>query len=264
MDARDGLSPTQNAGRLLVVPYGYPTWKTTQDSQKQKQCVTGEPDTWKLVSPVRGGGVEKGQYMHLVGVLLYHWAHESREDDCHSPAAVLGDATGTVYPESVLSRILFATRYVRNLDKHGFLRFQDWKFYGERGLAKAKVTVWIYEGSLKVEKAAVTLSEYEVSMLDDHKHVQAVRSARTHETPFRSPQLTLFDLGPDAWLLYWKTPDHAPAHRRRRIRDIVQLPLFELAPLEKAVGADEGSGATHPRNHLHLVEEPDTSLGTQE
>jgi len=25
------------------------------------------------------------------------------------------------------------------LDKHGFLRYQDWKFYGERGLAKAKV-----------------------------------------------------------------------------------------------------------------------------
>jgi hypothetical protein len=60
---------------------------------------------------------------------------------------------------------------------------------GERGLAKAKVTVWIYEGSLKVEHQAVTLSEYEVSMLDDHKHVQAVRSARAHETPFRSPRV---------------------------------------------------------------------------
>src|SRR5260221_14099435 len=43
----------------------------------------------------------------------------------HSPAAVLGGQKGTVYPESVLSRILFATRYIRHLDKNGFLRFAD-------------------------------------------------------------------------------------------------------------------------------------------
>ena len=97
-------------------------------------------------------------FMHDYNVQL-HWAFEQREDGKHSPAAVLGDQKGTVYPESVLSRILFATRYVRRLDKFGFLRYQDWKFYGERGLASAKVTVWIYEGSLRVEKEAVTLSQ---------------------------------------------------------------------------------------------------------
>ena len=84
--------------------------------------------------------------MYLVGTLLYHWAFEQREDGKHSPAAVLGDQKGTVYPESVLSRILFATRYVRRLDKFGFLRYQDWKFYGERGLAKAQVP----SGSMRV------------------------------------------------------------------------------------------------------------------
>jgi putative transposase len=49
--------------------------------------------------------------------LQRHWAHEKREDGCHSPAAVLGGATGTMYPEAVLNRILFATRYTRYLDK---------------------------------------------------------------------------------------------------------------------------------------------------
>src|SRR6266536_3534143 len=63
-----------------------------------------------------------------------HFAHEKREDGCHSPAAVLGEQKGTVYPESVLNRILFATRFTRQLDRHGFLRFQNWKLYGERGL----------------------------------------------------------------------------------------------------------------------------------
>ena len=191
-------------------------------------------------------------------------AHEQREDGCHSPAAVLGDAIGTVYPESVLSRILFATRYVRNLDKNGFLRFQDWKFYGERGLAKAKVTVWIYEGSLRVEKEAVTLSQYEIELQDDHKHVQQVSNPRLSNTPFRSPQLTLIDLSPHEWLLYWKTPEQAPARRKRRMEGIIQLPLFESSPEARAVGADEGSKIPSPRTHLHLVGEPDSHLDAEE
>jgi putative transposase len=193
-----------------------------------------------------------------------HWAHEKREDGCHSPAQVIGWHKGTMYPESVLNRILFATRYTRYLDKNGFLRFQNWKLYGERGLAKAPVTVWVYEGSLKVEYQAVTLSKYTVELQDDHQHVQAVSNPRLQETPFRLPQLTLFDLGPHEWLLYWKTPDHAPAHRGRRVPGIVQLPLFELFPQDLAVGADETRGAPRPRPFLHLVGEPGTNLGTQE
>jgi hypothetical protein len=79
--------------------------------------------------------------------LQRHWAHESREDGRHSPVAVLDGHTGTMYPPTVLDRVLFAIRYTRHLDKHGFLRFQHWKLYGERGLAKAPVTVWVYDGS---------------------------------------------------------------------------------------------------------------------
>jgi hypothetical protein len=43
-----------------------------------------------------------------------NFAHESREDGCHSPAEVLGGQTGTMYPPSVLDRILFATRDIRH------------------------------------------------------------------------------------------------------------------------------------------------------
>jgi putative transposase len=192
------------------------------------------------------------KWMHDYNVQR-HWAHEQREDGCHSPAQVLGSHTGTMYPAEFLDRILFATRYTRHLDTHGFLRFQNWKLYGERGLAKAPVTVWVYDGSLKVEYQAVTLSTYRVELQDDHKHLQAVSNPRLADTPFRSPQLTLIDLGPHEWLLYWKTPDRAPAHRKRRIAGIVQLPLFDPPPEAKAVGADEGRGAPYPRTHLHLV-----------
>jgi putative transposase len=103
-----------------------------------------------------------------------HWAHEKREDGCHSPAEVLGWHKGTMYPQEFLDRILFATRYTRQLDTHGFLRFQNWKLYGERGLAHKPVTVWVYEGTLKVEYKAVTLSKYSVELQEDHKHLRQV------------------------------------------------------------------------------------------
>jgi hypothetical protein len=80
-----------------------------------------------------------------------------------------------------------------------------------------------------------------------------VSHPRLQETPFRSPQLTLIDLGPGEWLLYWKTPDRAPAHRKRRITDIMPLLLFDQPPIGLAVGADGGSVEPPPRTHLHLV-----------
>lgn len=196
--------------------------------------------------------------------LQRHWAHESREDGRHSPASVLDWHKGTVYPAEFLDRILFATRYTRHLDKNGFLRFQNWKLYGERGLAKAPVTAWVYEGSLKIEHQAVTLSKYTVALEDDHKHLQAVSNPRLSTSPFRSPQLTLFDLGPHDWLLYWKIPDRAPARRPRRIPGIVQMPLFDPLPEEKAVGDERGRGTTHRRTYLRLVGEPSEGQGTEE
>ncbi len=182
-----------------------------------------------------------------------HWAHEKREDGCHSPAAVLGEQKGTVYPESVLNRILFATRFTRQLDRHGFLRFQNWKFYGERGLAHSPVTVWVYEGTLKVEYQAITLSKYSVEQQDDHKHLQTVGHPHLADTPFRSPQLTMFDLGLGEWLLYWKTPEYAPAHRRYLDPFIIQLPLFDPPPVALAAGAEKELIVEPEQSRLSLI-----------
>ncbi len=63
----------------------------------------------------------------------------------------MGWHKGTVYPESVLNRILFATRYTHHLNRFGYLRVQGWKLYGERGLSGSPVKVWVYDGSLTVE-----------------------------------------------------------------------------------------------------------------
>ena len=144
-------------------------------------------------------------------------------------------------PEETLNRILFATRYTRQLDRNGYIRFQDWRLYGERGLAHQPVTVWVYEGTLKLEYQAVTLSKYHVELHDDRKHIKDVSHPRLAETVFRSPQLTLFDLGPDEWLLYWKVPSHAPHRSTQSGAKVTQLVLFEVPVQEKAAGAETTS-----------------------
>jgi len=156
----------------------------------------------------------------------------------HSPEPALRGALGRTYPEEVLSRVLYATQFTRHLDRHGYIRFQDWRLYGERGLAHQEVGVWVYEDTLKVEYQAVTLSTYHVERSDDHRRVTQVRNPRVMETVFRSPQLALFNLGPDEWLLYWKAPAYAPRRRRAPRSNVTQLILFEVPVEAKAAGAE--------------------------
>ena len=61
------------------------------------------------------------------------------------------------------------------------------------------------------------------------------------ETIFRSPQLALFDLGPDEWLLYWKAPSYVPRRKRLPGSKITQLVLFEVPVEVKAAGAETTS-----------------------
>ncbi len=86
--------------------------------------------------------------------------------------------------------------------------------------------------------------------------MREVSNPRLVETPFRSPQLTLWTINADEWLLYWRAPDPAPARRKRRVEGLVQPLLFDVAPLEKAVGADAPSLATPARSRLRVIPKP--------
>jgi len=48
---------------------------------------------------------------------------------------------------------------------------------------------------------------------------------------YRSPQLTLWTLGPDEWLLSFKLPDYAARKKPQRKPDVIQLSLLD--PYEK-------------------------------
>lgn len=132
----------------------------------------------------------------------------------------------TVYPEQVLNRVFYATQFTRSLDQFGYIRFRHWRFYGERGLAHKEVAVWVYQGTLQVEYQAVELSKYRIALAEDRQRIQEVKHARLSQTHFQSPQLSLFELDGDDWLLFLKLPDYAPRQRRMQATAI-QPPLFD-------------------------------------
>ena len=158
----------------------------------------------------------------------HHYAHRERQDGRHSPDAVLRGVLGRTYPEEVLSRVLYATQFTRHLDKHGYVNFKNWRFFGEDGLAGSQVSVWMYEGTLKIEYQATALSEYSIAFASDHKHIEAVKNPRRIETHFASPQLHLWQRSETEWLLALRQPERYKQKIRRVPLGIVQLRFPEM------------------------------------
>ncbi|GHO72166.1 hypothetical protein KSC_110580 [Ktedonobacter sp. SOSP1-52] len=102
-------------------------------------------------------------------------------------------------------------------------------FYAEAGLARQEVSIQIYTSTLKIEYQDTELALYTMEWAEDNKHIKEVKNPRLIETGYRSPQLALWTLGPDEWLLFLKLPDYAPCTRRKTVDiDIIQLPLPDI------------------------------------
>jgi hypothetical protein len=115
---------------------------------------------------------------------------------------------GRTIPEEVLSHALYATRFTRQIDRRGYVKFKHWKFFGENGLpAGSEVSVWVYENTLKVEHQATTLSLYSIRMDTEQRQITEVKQAHHLETHFRSPQLDLWRLSDTEWLLALRRPE---------------------------------------------------------
>jgi hypothetical protein len=156
-----------------------------------------------------------------------HFAHRERRDNRHSPRDVLRGVLARTVSEPILARIFFSTQFTRYLDRSGYIRFRNWRFYAESGLARKPVTIQIYTSTLKVEYQDQELAFYTVEWHEDNKHIQEVKNPRLIETGYRSPQLTLWTLGPNEWLLFLRAPAYS-ARERQKKQPCVQLPLPEL------------------------------------
>ncbi len=140
-----------------------------------------------------------------------HFAHEKREDGRRSPSEVLGPVRVVRHHPTDLSRAFFSTMLVRKLDAAGYARVKLWRVYGEEGLARCEVAVWLGDGEMAVEYAGRTLSRYDVS-LSREAELEAVTNPRLFSTGHRTPQLKLFALdalGENGWLKALRLPGYA-------------------------------------------------------
>ncbi len=167
-----------------------------------------------------------------------HWAHRERPEGRRSPAAVLGWVCGRVFAPEELHRVFYRTRFGRTLDRLGYLRVRNWRVYGERGLAREQVAVWLYEQTLTVEFADEALAQYTVAYQPDKRHFTAVEEPRLFETPHRSPQPFLWELGDGEWLKVLRVPAYAPRRPRRSVA--LQAKLFSDVE-EQALASGQAS-----------------------
>ena len=78
------------------------------------------------------------------------------------------------------------------------------------GLAGDQVAVWLSGESLTVAFADEPLAQYAVTYQPDQRHLAQVTEQQLFETPYRSPQLPLWDGRADDWLTVIRLPPYAP------------------------------------------------------
>jgi len=152
-----------------------------------------------------------------------HWAHQQRADRRRSPADVLGWVTGKRFSADELRRI-FAVRSERQVDQQGYVRFRNWRIYGERGLAGKAAAIWLYEDHLTLQFEDEALADYTVAYQRDRHHLRSVAASHLYEPRYRSPQLPLLELEPGNWRMAIALQE--PQRRPRGCGGVLQLPLF--------------------------------------
>lgn len=166
-----------------------------------------------------------------------HWAHRTRDDQRRSPQEVLGWVKGREWPLEALQRIFQVARGERRVNKAGYVRFRQWDIYGELGLARERVAVWLSADvtTLTIEHAEEPLAQYSVAPEPDRKHLKDVTLLHLFATRFCSLQLSLWEPEAIDWRPALKRPE--PSRRlSRSLRESMQLPLFLSETTRSAKG----------------------------
>jgi transposase len=155
------------------------------------------------------------------GIILSPRRH--RADGRRSPAEVLGWVHGRVRTAEELER-LFRLRSGRVVDDSGYVRFRDWRLYGERGLVKKPATIWLCGETVTIEHDDEPLPQFTIHFAPDKKHFLNVDDPRLFETRFVSPQPFLWDMADVEWRLVRRARPYRV--RRKRATLGVQPALF--------------------------------------
>jgi len=168
-----------------------------------------------------------------------HGAHQDRQDGCETPAQVLAGARGRLSEQERLRRLFQQVRFTRTVNRYGLVRIQRFFIYAERGLARQRVAIWIYEGHLRIEHQQLLLAQYQCRYHERDQELQDVSAPTLYATAFRSPQLELFELTEAQWTKVYQRVLRQREKRASRVS--TQLRLFDPA-LVSLLGLFLGTG----------------------
>lgn len=128
---------------------------------------------------------------------LPHFAHRKREDGKDSPLEVLGNRRGTEIDNTELHQAFSRQVWQQRTNEKGFIRVGRWKIYIEEGLPKTPVELIYWDGKLRAEYRQTKLAEYDCRWDEDGQRPETIGKPQHFETPYRSKQPELFEVG---WL----------------------------------------------------------------
>jgi len=112
---------------------------------------------------------------------------------------VLSWVRGRIIERATLHAALRQMQFERAVDRHGYISVQRFYSYAERGLARQRVSIWLYEGRLHIEYQQIMLARYAYRYDRKRKQLQAVEEPQLHKTVFADPQLELWELDDTQW-----------------------------------------------------------------
>lgn len=164
--------------------------------------------------------VEEIQRLHAAFIETFnttrHGAHQERADGRRTPVEVLGWVRGRAVDPERLRTLFGRTQFLRTVNPYGFVSIQRFYIYAEPGLSRQRVSVWIYEGQLRIEYRETLIARYRCAYDRRQKRLREVSQPTLYHTIFASPQLELIDLDDTQWIkvqqraLQRRTPQRMP------------------------------------------------------
>ena len=101
---------------------------------------------------------------------------------------------------SVCVHLFGRVQFLRTVNPYGFVSIQRFYIYAEQGLSRQRVSVWIYEGQLRIEYRETLVARYRCAYDQRQKRLREVSQPTLYPTVFASPQLELIELDDTQWI----------------------------------------------------------------
>ena len=170
------------------------------------------------------------EQVHQTFIQIYNsTAHQGLLKDKFAspiPLHVLGEAKGRLYTPDELARKFSRALFPRTTNQYGCVTLHSYHCYGQEGLPKTQILLWVYGEQLRAMCDNVIIAEYRCHYNWQTHKGQDIREGSFSPTRFASPQGALIPLNPQEFLvLYRPQSGRYPA---RKSLPHQQLLLFEL------------------------------------